>query len=203
LAIVDRVEAVKIEHEKLEGGNKFLQSWAFTSLYLCDPPTNIQPDTLANWYRPAKSHRQLHKERAKAAMWNDDYDLSLSKHLLSFSSGIRHTAYRQTWITISMGGAHLEWANAGSSAHGRLFSRRTPSIDFGAGSSFHYYYLFLLLAFSEDTKGQSKGSELARVLAYQAHYYVEGIPYGLAAGHLLAWPFSSSTSLYHQISKHP
>ncbi|CAD0048546.1 unnamed protein product, partial [Aureobasidium pullulans] len=26
MAIVDRVEAVKIEHEKLEGGNKFLQS---------------------------------------------------------------------------------------------------------------------------------------------------------------------------------
>lgn len=27
MAIVDRVEAVKIEHEKLEGGNKFLQSY--------------------------------------------------------------------------------------------------------------------------------------------------------------------------------
>jgi len=26
-AIVDRVEAVKSEHEKLEGGNKFLQSY--------------------------------------------------------------------------------------------------------------------------------------------------------------------------------
>lgn len=26
LAIVDRVETVKVEHEKLEGGNKFLQS---------------------------------------------------------------------------------------------------------------------------------------------------------------------------------
>jgi hypothetical protein len=34
LAIVDRVEAVKIEHEKLEGGNKFLQSWASPSFYL-------------------------------------------------------------------------------------------------------------------------------------------------------------------------
>jgi len=27
MAIVDRVETVKVEHEKLEGGNKFLQSW--------------------------------------------------------------------------------------------------------------------------------------------------------------------------------
>lgn len=27
MAIVDRVEAVKSEHEKLEGGNKFLQSY--------------------------------------------------------------------------------------------------------------------------------------------------------------------------------
>lgn len=26
MAIVDRVETVKVEHEKLEGGNKFLQS---------------------------------------------------------------------------------------------------------------------------------------------------------------------------------
>lgn len=27
MEIVDRVEVVKNEHEKLEGGNKFLQSW--------------------------------------------------------------------------------------------------------------------------------------------------------------------------------
>jgi hypothetical protein len=31
MAIVDRVEAVKIEHEKLEGGNKFLQSYVSMS----------------------------------------------------------------------------------------------------------------------------------------------------------------------------
>lgn len=32
-AIVDRVETVKSEHEKLEGGNKFLQSYVTTSSF--------------------------------------------------------------------------------------------------------------------------------------------------------------------------
>lgn len=32
-ALVDRVEAVKSEHEKLEGGNKFLQSYVSTIIY--------------------------------------------------------------------------------------------------------------------------------------------------------------------------
>lgn len=34
MAIVDRVETVKVEHEKLEGGNKFLQSYVL----LCSAP---------------------------------------------------------------------------------------------------------------------------------------------------------------------
>lgn len=34
-AIIDRVETVKTEHEKLEGGNKFLQSYvAFTNTFI-------------------------------------------------------------------------------------------------------------------------------------------------------------------------
>jgi hypothetical protein len=33
MEIVDRVEVVKSEHEKLEGGNKFLQSYVLPYLY--------------------------------------------------------------------------------------------------------------------------------------------------------------------------
>lgn len=33
--LVDRVEEVKSEHEKLEGGNKFLQSYVSHSVRLC------------------------------------------------------------------------------------------------------------------------------------------------------------------------
>lgn len=32
MEIVDRVEVVKSEHEKLEGGNKFLQSYVFSPI---------------------------------------------------------------------------------------------------------------------------------------------------------------------------
>jgi len=41
LAIVDRVETVKVEHEKLEGGNKFLQSYVSYSSFGSISGTNI------------------------------------------------------------------------------------------------------------------------------------------------------------------
>lgn len=37
MEIVDRVEVVKNEHEKLEGGNKFLQSYVAPALALFYP----------------------------------------------------------------------------------------------------------------------------------------------------------------------
>jgi hypothetical protein len=48
-AIVDRVETVKSEHEKLEGGNKFLQSYVRSLLITAFTNTNQSlADTSAN-----------------------------------------------------------------------------------------------------------------------------------------------------------
>lgn len=47
-AIVDRVETVKTEHEKLEGGNKFLQSYVQALRHPCHSSADTIVDTLAN-----------------------------------------------------------------------------------------------------------------------------------------------------------
>lgn len=65
-AIVDRVETVKSEHEKLEGGNKFLQS------YVVFPPLHIRthanplPDTSASSCKHPESHLPRLPKRARA-----------------------------------------------------------------------------------------------------------------------------------------
>ena len=45
MEIVDRVEVVKSEHEKLEGGNRFLQSCV---LPLLQPPPSAMPPLLTH-----------------------------------------------------------------------------------------------------------------------------------------------------------
>jgi hypothetical protein len=67
-AIVDRVETVKSEHEKLEGGNKFLQSYVI--IPALHPPihTNSSPDTSASSCKHPESHPLRHPKRARAAL---------------------------------------------------------------------------------------------------------------------------------------
>lgn len=48
-AIVDRVEEVKSEHEKLEGGNKFLQSYVWTSWHTSSPLINLTDLSQIHW----------------------------------------------------------------------------------------------------------------------------------------------------------
>lgn len=54
LAIVDRVETVKVEHERLEGGNKFLQSYVSSFPRMSYPLLTVIADILANSSRRRK-----------------------------------------------------------------------------------------------------------------------------------------------------
>lgn len=69
LSLCERVDSVKAEHEKLEGGNAFLQSYVLSRLLVYDVNGSPVPsDTLASSCKRAKSRRPvLRKARAKAA----------------------------------------------------------------------------------------------------------------------------------------
>jgi hypothetical protein len=67
-AIVDRVETVKSEHEKLEGGNKFLQSYVIIPALLPHIYTNLSPGTLASSCKHPESHPLRHPKRARVAL---------------------------------------------------------------------------------------------------------------------------------------
>jgi len=55
LGLVERVESVKAEHEKLEGGNKFLQSYVGVLYDWCGNYTNNYSDISVNSCKLAKS----------------------------------------------------------------------------------------------------------------------------------------------------
>jgi len=63
LNLVDRVESVKAEHEKLEGGNRFLQSyvgilydWCAKSLLPVPPKVKARADSQNNYTRTSFDH---------------------------------------------------------------------------------------------------------------------------------------------------
>lgn len=53
-AIVDRVEAVKSEHEKLEGGNKFLQSYVVPAFTSCLEQCSLSPRYIGELMQTSK-----------------------------------------------------------------------------------------------------------------------------------------------------
>lgn len=71
-AIVDRVETVKSEHEKLEGGNKFLQSYVILLAQLAhqQPMLTTTSGTSANSCKHQRSHPNRPK-RARPAPANE------------------------------------------------------------------------------------------------------------------------------------
>lgn len=72
-AIVDRVEDVKSEHEKLEGGNKFLQSYV-QNFSVRMQPTLTVTGTSANSCQHQRSHQhQSQNRKAKAEVRNEFY----------------------------------------------------------------------------------------------------------------------------------
>jgi hypothetical protein len=67
-AIVDRVETVKSEHEKLEGGNKFLQSYVITLALHPYIYTNLFSGTLVSSCKHPESHPPRHPKRVRVAL---------------------------------------------------------------------------------------------------------------------------------------
>jgi hypothetical protein len=67
-AIVDRVETVKSEHEKLEGGNKFLQSYVIIPALHPHIYTDQLSGTSASSCKHPESHPLRHPKRARVAL---------------------------------------------------------------------------------------------------------------------------------------
>ena len=90
-AIVDRVESVKSEHEKLEGGNKFLQSCVAPGLLICLFANMSRADTSANSCKHRKSLRKAPRARKGRAEVRNE--MKRSKHQTTsrpYNSSIRH-----------------------------------------------------------------------------------------------------------------
>jgi len=92
-AIVDRVETVKTEHEKLEGGNKFLQSYVGAAIYFLPQQANpLLPDTSASSCKHPRSPHQRRPRRARIA--SENKNTASSKHILFSGTCVITQAWR-------------------------------------------------------------------------------------------------------------